>query len=50
MNKIADNKTRYMLLIEKDLKSQLEQIAKEENRSLNNLIVTLLKNYVNDRK
>ena len=47
MNKISKNKTRYALTLEKEDKKELEQIAKQENRSLNNLIETILKNYLN---
>ncbi|MDT0739729.1 MULTISPECIES: ribbon-helix-helix protein, CopG family [Staphylococcus] len=46
MNKISKNKTRYALTLEKEDKKELEQIAKQENRSLNNLIETILKNYL----
>lgn len=46
---ISDKNTRTMITISKELKKQLEEIAKEENRSLNNLMVTVLKNYVDNR-
>lgn len=46
MGKISDDKTRYALTLEKELKTQLEKEAKEQNRSLNNLIETILKEYV----
>lgn len=39
---------RTTLTIPKSLKSQLELLAKNENRSVNNLIVTVLYKYVND--
>ncbi|RYL92613.1 DNA-binding protein [Sporolactobacillus sp. THM19-2] len=45
MSTIASNKTRTLLTIEKDLKKELEQIAKEQNRSFNNLVITVLKRY-----
>lgn len=45
---IADNKIRTGIVIPKDLKSQLETIAKQQNRSLNNLVVTILKDYVSN--
>ena len=44
--KIAENKTRTMLTIERDIKAQLEEEARKQNRSLNNLIVTILKDYL----
>jgi len=37
--------TRTNITIPKELKIKLEEIAKEQNRSLNNLIVTILSNY-----
>lgn len=43
---ISKDKTRYTLSIEKSIKEQLEQIANEQNRSLNNLIETVLKTYL----
>lgn len=39
---------RTTLTIPKSLKSQLELLAKNENRSVNNLIVTVLYKYLND--
>jgi len=39
----ADN-TRTNITIPKVLKKKLEDLAKEQNRSLNNLIVTILEN------
>lgn len=40
---LSDSNTRISLTIPKELKYQLEQIAKQQNRSLNNLIITILK-------
>ena len=45
MGTISDKNTRTALTISKELKKELEQIAKEQNRSLNNLMITVLKNY-----
>ena len=42
---IAEDKTRIMLTIKKDLKADLTELAKKQNRSLNNLIVTVLQDY-----
>ena len=39
----ADN-TRTNITISKTLKKKLEELAKEQNRSLNNLIITILEN------
>ena len=41
---ISKNNTRTQLTISKDLKKELEDIAKEQNRSFNNLVITILKN------
>ena len=46
MGKISDSNTRTLITISKELKKQLEDIAKEQNRSFNNLIITILKDYV----
>ena len=43
---ISSDKTRYNLTLEKELKEKLEKEASEQNRSLNNLIETVLKNYL----
>lgn len=45
---VSDDNTRYLLTINKVFKLQLEKIANKNNRSLNNLIITILKNYVQD--
>lgn len=46
MGKISDLNTRTNITIPKDLKKQLEDIAKEQNRSFNNLIITILKDFI----
>lgn len=43
---ISDKKTRTLITLEKTDKENLENIAKKENRSFNNLIETVLKNYL----
>ena len=48
MGKISDLNTRTNITISKELKKQLEDIAKEQNRSFNNLVITVLKNFVSD--
>lgn len=49
MGKIKSTNTRYPITIDKTFKEELEEIASKENRSLNNLIITVLldfkKNY-----
>lgn len=46
---IAPHKTRSNITIDKELKKELEQIAKEQNRSFNNLVVTILTEYVKNK-
>lgn len=46
MGEISKDKVRYALTLEKVDKEKLEKIAKEQNRSLNNLIETILKDYL----
>lgn len=46
MGKISENKTRYALTLEKELKVKLENEAKEQKRSLNNLIELILEEYL----
>lgn len=43
---ISKNNTRTLITIPKELKKQLEEIAKQDNRSFNNLVVKILKDYV----
>lgn len=47
--KISDKNTRYPLTISKVLKKDLQNEAKKQNRSLNNLIITVLEDYISDR-
>ena len=44
---ISNKNTRTTITIPKDLKKELEIIAKEQNRSFNNLVITILKNSFN---
>ncbi len=45
---VADNNTRVIITMSKELKEQLLAIANEEGRSLSNLIVQITKIYVNE--
>ena len=45
---ISKDNTRTQLTISKELKKQLENIAKEQNRSFNNLVITILQKYIDD--
>lgn len=44
----SKDKTRTNITIPKDLKVKLEEIAKKENRSFNNLVITVLQKFVED--
>ena len=46
---VSPNKTRTNITIEKELKSQLEEIAKKEGRSFNNLVINILKEYIKNQ-
>jgi len=39
---ISDKNTRVLVTMPKDLKDKLEKKAKDENRTVNNLILTIL--------
>jgi len=43
---ISKDNTRTNITIPKDLKAKLEQLAKRDNRSFNNLVITILLNYI----
>lgn len=47
--KISDTKTRVLVTVPKEVKAQLTEIAKEENRSVNNLMVTIILDYLKNR-
>ena len=42
--------TKMLLTIPKDLKTQIEELAKEENRSTTNMIITILLKYLAERE
>ena len=46
---IAESNVRMSLVIPRELKAELEKIAADENRSLNNLIVTVLKDVAKEK-
>jgi predicted DNA-binding protein len=43
---ISKDKTRTGITISKELKKELEILAKEKNRSFNNLLITILEDYI----
>lgn len=47
---VSKDKTRTQLTIEKDLKLILEEMAKNDERSFNSLVIKILKDYVSSRK
>jgi predicted HicB family RNase H-like nuclease len=46
---ISKDNTRTQITIPKELKTKLEQLAKDDNRSFNNLVITVLKDYASTR-
>lgn len=48
MMSISKDNVRTGLVLSKDLKKTLEDIAKEQNRSFNNLVVTVIQQYAED--
>lgn len=47
---IAENKIRASIILDKELKKEAEQLAKQEDRSFNSLLVVALKHYLDTRK
>lgn len=43
---VSKEKTGVLVNMDKTLKEELNKLAKEQNRSLSNLIVTILQKYV----
>lgn len=46
---ISSENTRTIITISKELKAKLEEIAKKEHRSFNNLVIAILADYVDDQ-
>jgi len=46
---ISSSNVRTGLIMPKALKKKLEELAKEQNRSLNNLMVTILDNSIKNK-
>lgn len=40
--------TRTTITISKDMKSKIETLAKDDNRSMNNMIITILDSYIKE--
>ena len=47
---ISKTNVQMSLIIPKELKQELKQVAANENRSLNNLINTVLMDYLKNKK
>lgn len=47
---ISKTNVQMSLIIPKEVKQQLKQVAANENRSLNNLINTVLMDYLRNKK
>ena len=45
---ISQDKVRTIITIPKDLKKKLEKIAKQDDRSFNNLVIKILKDFVSN--
>lgn len=46
---ISDKNERTMVIMPKELKEKLKQMAEEQSRSLSNLILNVLKDYVQNK-
>ncbi len=46
MGDISANNERFVIIIDKEIKSKFSQIAKNEGRSASNLAAKLIKDYV----
>jgi len=47
---VSDKNTRTNITFSKELKKRLEELAKQENRSFNNMVITILESYVKSIK
>lgn len=47
---VSENNTRITFTIDKELKSKAEECAKNERRSLSNLITIALEEYINKNR
>jgi len=47
---VGKDKTQVLLTLTKEDKEQLQKIAEDENRTLTNLINTIIKNYLKDHE
>lgn len=47
---VSGNKSQIGIHVPKELKDELEQIARNQDRSLSNMLTVILKEYVNQQK
>ena len=47
---ISENRTRTNITFPKELKAKLEELARKDGRSFNNLVIKILSDYVEDTK
>lgn len=47
---VGEDKVRTNITFSKELKSELEELAKQDGRSLNNLVIKVLTDYVEGAK
>lgn len=45
---IGEDKTRTNITFHKELKAKLEELARKDGRSFNNLVIKILSDYVED--
>lgn len=45
---VGEDKVRTLITIPKELKKELETLAKKDNRSTSNYIATILRNHIDD--
>lgn len=46
---VSKDNTRTLITLPKELKAKLEELAKKDERSFNNLVLKVLKDYVADK-
>lgn len=47
---VGEDKVRTNITFPKELKSELEELAKKDGRSLNNLVIKILSDFVESQK
>lgn len=47
---VGEDKIRTNITFPKDLKAKLEELAKQDGRSLNNLVIKILNDYLESQK